>query len=252
MKTYHEIKAFVHRWTLMEPSIPTDSFYWGESKRILEDQQKQFPYFWVSDYRFFFDRQQNGNFINLIWELDISIKGNSQRDNVVNQEEQLSSTHELMLSFFSYLQDQNDKGVISFNPSRLQTFPEEVYEPEDNWGWSFQVQIGSPQDCMAGLNEASLYQVKVFGLAYSGSAGALSIDINSDRHTVTWDKSTEEKQTILERLKTVINDATSLSYVARTDGVYLYIQANSIGYGSLSYDLENGINTHNWTALFPS
>lgn len=248
LTTYAKLKAYITQYVKSDPRIK--GFYWGEDKRLLEDTKKTFPYFWVEDYNGDLQSFQRGEDIYLGWNLEISVKANANRDDVIEQEAALDLTHQICMDFLLFLSVEQSTQSFYFDFHRTKISPQEVYEAEDNWGWRFSVSLYIPDHCAKPLQSAEKYQVSVLQPTYSGSVGDLRIDVSGTVYSVSWDSEASDLRHILLKVVQQIEQDNTAIVKADTDGVYLYLTADSVGASTYTLDLSPTGNTHNWTQDF--
>lgn len=248
LTTYSKIKAYITQYVKSDPRIK--GFYWGEDKRVIEDTKKVFPYFWVEGFEGGLQSFHRGEDLYLGWNFDISVKANANRDDIIEQEAALDLTYQICMDFILYLSQGQSANIYYFDFHRTKIMPQEVYESEDNWGWRFSVNIFVSDHCANPLASADKYQVSVLRPTYSGVDGTLSLDVAGTVYSVSWDTDTAELRHILLKVVQQVSQDNAAIVSAETDGVYLYLTANSIGENTYTLDLNPAGNTHTWIQDF--
>lgn len=248
IETYSELKAYITQYVQSDPRIPAKGFIWGMSKRVLDAMASApvYPYFWVENVSYHAEGYDSNTQISGMWDLEISVKGNSMLGDVPQQEYWLNHTHQIMKDFIGFLMDQHNEGRIYFNLSRFQATMKEVYEPDDSFGWSFSVQLGYVADSWCALPAADSYEVTTLLPVFEEEAGLLSVGIDVATFTQAW-TSEADKAYVLNVLADQIS-LTSTAVTATTDGVYLYLKAKVLG-ATVSYTLTFP-GEHSWEQNF--
>lgn len=241
--TYSELKAYISKFVYSHPTIRT--LVWGMSKRALE-LQPVYPYFWVEDYQHRGESVNNGSQVYWYWDLTISVKGNSPLDSVITQEYWLNVCQNIVRDFLKFLIFEHSRGNIIFDLNSYSALPQEVYEVEDNWGWSFRVRIGLQEDCYKELADNTKYDVSVLVPTFSGSAGNIALGINGNGALI-YNWQTGDIPTMLNSIVPIINNAGH-GVGAKTDGSYLYLISDDYN-TDITLDIATS-NTHSWTQKF--
>jgi len=261
IESFSLLKAYITRLVLADVRIGRNGFFWGDSKVGLDAQRSDitYPKFHVEDVVFFGQGFNNNAQRMMIWQVDISIKGNAQPDDEKAKEFWFNHCHEIMWDLVLRILNEENQ-IVLFDLNRFRADMQESEEPDNLFGWDFSLVIGVD----TGICEVKgcMYDSVALGPVFSGSPGKLSVTINGLEATFNWISpegidcpTTKDAQRykndlslVLQNLVAVINSNAAYNVRAETDGCFLYLVA--LDDNPISLDLENAVNTHTWKNLF--
>jgi hypothetical protein len=244
IQDYSQLKAYLVSYAKGDPRIK--EVLWGEDKRAHDAQAGRAisPYFWVNGISMIARQMMEGLAAIYYWQLDISIKIATQRQNVIEQEIAMSTSFAIAQDFVQYLQSEANDGTIEFQLSDTSLSPDENFEQDSYYGWDISLRIGQYINCYKYMPGQGRYAVCSQMAEWLGSAGKLAIEIGGTVFQQDWDKESN-RPIVLHRLVKDINTSGN-NFTAFTDGIYLYVRSTSVSL-PLSIDLSPAQNAQAWS-----
>ena len=190
LQAYQSLKTYITTYFLGDTRLPVGGFYWGESKRVLDAMKTKikYPYVWIDEVRYYLTGDRLTG-LYATWGISMSCKGNAKRDDIQGQEARLQECKDICHDFLLWLGDQAEEEEIIFDRSQVQLVTSEVYETDDNWGWSLNFRISTrlPSMCSPRHDDQASYKhVQALRPVSDGSEGIISLTVDTLVYDFTW------------------------------------------------------------------